>query len=64
MTAEQVKELYRTNPLTVGIEDVYREIVNGKSSNCKFIYDLSGRHILKPKKGIYIINGHKVAIVK
>jgi len=36
-----------------------KEIVNSKSSNCQ-IYDLSGRKMITPRKGINIINGRKV----
>ena len=36
------------------------EIVNSKSSDSKSIYDLSGRRIMTPTKGIYVVNGKKV----
>jgi len=38
-----------------------REIVNSKSVNSKW-YDLQGRRVLQPGKGIYIRNGLKVVI--
>ena len=43
--------------LIQGIE----EIVNGKLSNGK-CYDLQGRRVEKPTKGLYILNGKKVVI--
>ena len=53
----------------VGIWEVKNEMVNGKSSNSKFIYDLSGRKIVNGKssngklnKGLYIVNGRKVVV--
>lgn len=42
-----------------GIEPIQNELVNGKSSNSKFIYDLSGRRIVNPKRGLYIQGGKK-----
>ncbi len=42
-----------------GIEDVKAIIDNSKG---QFIYDLSGRRVNNPTKGIYIINGKKVLI--
>lgn len=38
-----------------------REIVNSKSVNSKY-YDLQGRRVLQPGKGIYIRNGKKIVI--
>jgi hypothetical protein len=38
-----------------------REIVNRQSVNCKW-YDLQGRRVLQPGKGIYIRDGQKVVI--
>ena len=54
----------RMDETMVGIEEVKNEVVNSKSSNSEFIYDLSGRQIAKGecKKGIYIINGKKVTV--
>ena len=43
--------------LTTGIE----EIVNSKLSNGKY-FDLQGRRVSQPTKGLYIINGKKIAI--
>ncbi|MBR1787881.1 MAG: hypothetical protein IJ762_01635 [Bacteroidaceae bacterium] len=39
--------------------DGIEEIVNRKSSNCKFLYDLSGRRVTRPTRGIYIQAGKK-----
>ena len=36
--------------------------VNGEDENIKAIYDLTGRKIETPNKGIYIINGKKVLV--
>ena len=45
-----------------GIESIHNEFVNGKSSNGKSIYDLSGRRVSPSSalKGVYIQNGKKV----
>ena len=40
-----------------GIEMVNDQMANGKSDA---IYDLTGRRVEKPTKGLYIINGRKV----
>ena len=42
---------------TTGIEMVNDQMANGKSDA---IYDLTGRRVEKPMKGLYIINGRKV----
>ena len=42
-----------------GIEPIQNELVNGKSSNSKSIYDLSGRRVVNPKRGLYIQGGKK-----
>ena len=39
--------------------DGINEIVNGKSVNGT-CYDLSGRRVVKPTKGLYIVNGKKI----
>jgi hypothetical protein len=44
-------------PKTDGIE----EITNSKSTISKF-YDLSGREVTNPTKGIFVVNGHKVVV--
>ena len=48
-----------------GIEDVLAEVVDerkGENGNVKGIYDLIGRKIDVPTKGIYIINGKKILV--
>lgn len=42
------------------IGDGIENVENGKTSNDQSIYDLSGRRVTKPTKGIYIMNGKKV----
>ena len=39
-----------------------RSITNGQSVNDNAIYDLSGRRVENPTKGIYIMNGKKVVV--
>ncbi|MBP5409845.1 MAG: leucine-rich repeat protein [Prevotella sp.] len=41
---------------TTGIDAIRREAENGK------VYDLSGRQVKNPRKGLYIINGKKVVV--
>ncbi len=48
-----------------GIEDVLAEVVDerkGENGKVKAIYDLQGRMVEVPSKGLYIINGKKVLI--
>ena len=52
--------LYLTGVTETGIGSINNEIVNGKSSNGKFIYDLQGRKLSKVQHGVNIINGKKV----
>ena len=40
----------------------YCQSVNGKSVNGKFCYDLSGRKVTTPTKGIYVKNGKKYIV--
>ena len=40
---------------TVGIENVNRQVDNSRT-----VYDLMGRRVIAPQKGIYIVNGRKV----
>ena len=47
-------------PMNSGVDDI-DEIVNSKSSNSKW-YDLQGRRVSNPTKGLYIVNGKKVVI--
>lgn len=48
-----------TDPRTLGIEETKSQISNLKSQT---IYDLQGNRLSKPRKGINIINGHKLLI--
>ena len=41
---------------TTGIDTIRREAENGK------VYDLNGRQVKTPRKGVYIINGRKVVV--
>ena len=43
---------------TTGIDDT----LNGQTANGKLVYDLQGRKVAKPKKGLYIKDGRKVVI--
>ena len=40
------------------VEDIEDSVKNSDNT----VYDLSGRKVQKPQKGIYIINGKKVAV--
>ena len=44
-----------------GIDEVVDE-VKGENSKVKDVYDLSGRKVTNPTKGIYIVNGKKVLL--
>ena len=44
-----------------GIEEVFDE-VKGESGKVKGVYDLQGREVNNPVRGIYIIDGKKVFI--
>ena len=44
-----------------GIDEVNNEL-KGESGEVKAIYDLSGRAVENPSKGLYIINGKKVLV--
>jgi len=45
-----------------GIGSIDNEMVNGKSSNGKYIFDLLGRKHSKVQHGVNIVNGKKVAV--
>lgn len=52
---------YGKNRTMVGIKEVENEIMrNGGNEGA--IYDLSGRRVSTPKRGMYIINGKKIVI--
>lgn len=44
--------------MTTGIDDT----LNGQTANGKLVYDLQGRKVAKPTKGMYIVDGKKVVI--
>ena len=46
---------YKSLPVTDGISTVETKAVNGDA-----LYDLQGRRVAQPTKGIYIVNGKKV----
>ena len=46
---------------TTGVEEVFDE-VKGENGKVKGIYDLQGRKVETPSKGIYIIDGKKVLV--
>ena len=51
--------------LSISFEDEttgIRLIDNGKQTIDNSVYDLSGRHVAQPTKGLYIVNGKKVFI--
>ncbi|MBR6691723.1 MAG: endonuclease [Bacteroidaceae bacterium] len=50
--------IYAKSPISTGIENV-----KGENGKVKTIYDLQGRKIENPTKGIYIINGKKTLIM-
>ena len=39
-----------------------KEVETENTSEEKVIYDLSGRRVVNPQKGLYIVNGKKVLI--
>jgi len=48
--------------ITTGIKALDNEMVNRESTNSKYMYDLSGRRVLTPKRGLYIKDGKKYII--
>ena len=53
----KAKNIYKgKNDVAAGISSV---AVNNKKD---IIYDLNGRHVQNPRKGLYIINGKKVLL--
>ena len=50
-------ESYKLNLSPVGIDQIEAEVTN----NAK-VYDLSGRRVSEPTKGLYLINGKKVLV--
>ncbi len=60
--ASQVKGFILADDHVTGVESV--ESVSGDEKEDRIYYDLVGRRVLKPVKGIYISNGKKVYINK
>lgn len=59
--------LYYTGSLArefFGFDDAtgIQELKNGKTEELKSFFDLNGRHVAQPNKGLYIVNGRKVII--
>ena len=60
IAAEQWREFFFVEDLPLGIDDVVaNEDYNGTPG---IYYDLSGRAVETPAKGIYILNGKKVLV--
>ena len=47
---------------TTGVGDAMRLNDNGQMINDKFVYDLQGRRVTQPQKGLYINNGKKILV--
>ena len=45
---------------TTGLEDILEDILEDSESTS--IYDLNGRKVMNPTRGLYIVNGKKVII--
>ena len=58
---DSTNALKAINDLATGIDEVNDE-VKGENGEVKTIYDLQGRKVTHPTKGIYIINGKKVLV--
>ncbi len=54
--AGAIRLRFNNNDGTTDIIEVPTEVLNGNGA----IYDLSGRRVAQPKKGLYIVNGKKV----
>ena len=57
-----MKEAEMKQDLNPDINNTGIEEVTGEDVNTNTIYDLQGRKIENPTKGIYIINGKKVFV--
>lgn len=53
-----------SNLFRISVVDVETAIdeVKGEDGNVKVIYDLQGRRVEQPVKGVYIINGKKLLL--
>ena len=58
---EDVSFKVTVNAPETGIDEVYDE-VKGENGEVKAVYDLQGRKVTHPTKGVYIVNGKKVLI--
>ena len=54
---QKAVNIYAKSPVATGVEEVKAE-----SGKVKAIYDLQGKEVENPSKGIYIINGKKVLV--
>ena len=57
LAATKIKNFVLNFDETDGIVEIMR---NGDNEKMSAIYDLSGRRVVKPTKGLYIVNGKKV----
>ena len=57
-TAPDVLEIVTKEEYLTGIHEIVTPVTEGK----KVIYDLQGRRVQAPSKGLYIVNGKKVVI--
>ncbi len=64
-----VDENYAPDELTIVTEEEYQKMITGIEEttlpvtvSSKVIYDLQGRRVTEPSKGLYIVNGKKVVI--
>lgn len=57
-TTDSAREFYEFVYGTTSVN----ELKNQTMPACGVIFDLQGRKVVEPKKGIYIVNGHKVII--
>lgn len=55
-SSSEAKSMLSFNEEATGINDLYEE------KRCNEIYDLQGRRVTKPTKGVYIVNGNKVLV--
>ncbi len=58
---QKAVNIYAKSPITTGIEEMDDEGI-GQSGTVKTIYDLQGRKVDTPSKGLYIIDGKKVLV--
>lgn len=56
------RQVINSNEVEVGLPEAIEAVEAGKSAAGEVWYDLSGRKVLKPAKGIYVKNGKKFLI--